>query len=275
MDNPAFALNRVDYAVDHKTILRDLTLSVPEAAVTAIIGPNGSGKSTLLSLLSGLNTPGLGELNILGKPVQNWKRKLLARELAMVPQFSPVPAGMSVVDLVRCGRYPWVGSFGRMGKKDHAAVDEAIERTGLSDLANRDLMQLSGGERQRAWLAVALAQQTRVLLLDEPTSWLDIAHQLRLIEIVQTLNKDKGTTVVWVLHDLNQAAEYSDQLVVMKEGQLVCQGDASQVLDARLLKDVFNVHAVQARDTQCGTSLWVPVLEQPPVSLAGAGRLAS
>ena len=261
MGKATFVTRQLSYFAGKRLVLDSLNLSISAGKITGIIGPNGSGKSTLLKMLSGQEQTCDGELDILGKPVSQWSRKELSRELAMLPQSSPVPAGITVKELVGCGRYPWVGAFGRMSAKDHAAVDEAIERAGLEKLAYRDMNQLSGGERQRAWLAVALAQDTKILLLDEPTSWLDISHQLNLIETVQTLNRDKDVTVVWVLHDLNQAAQYSDELIVLKEGRLEKQGAAKDVVNQQLLKDVFQVEAERAALGSHGDSVWVPLLE--------------
>ena len=261
MGKATFVTRQLSYFAGKRLVLDSLNLSINAGAITGIIGPNGSGKSTLLKMLSGQELASDGELDILGKPASQWGRKELARELAMLPQSSPVPSGITVKELVGCGRYPWVGAFGRMSAKDHAAVDEAIERAGLEKLAYRDMNQLSGGERQRAWLAVALAQDTKILLLDEPTSWLDISHQLNLIETVQTLNRDKGVTVIWVLHDLNQAAQYSDELIVLKEGKLEKQGAAREVVNQQLLKDVFQIEAERAALECNGESLWIPLLE--------------
>ncbi|CAM3851203.1 ABC transporter ATP-binding protein [Parendozoicomonas haliclonae] len=249
-------------------ILDSLDLSIRSGLITGIIGPNGSGKSTLLKMLSGQTLPGQGELHILGEPSPSWNRRDLARELAMLPQSSPVPAGITVKELVGCGRYPWVGAFGRMASRDYAAVDEAIERTGLEHLADRQVAHLSGGERQRTWLAVALAQDTKVLLLDEPTSWLDITHQLNLVNTVQTLNRDKGVTVLWVLHDLNQAAQFSDELIVLKEGRLCKHGRAEQVVNETLLRDVFNVSAEQAHVPGRSETVWVPLIESAQATKA-------
>ncbi|WP_281646449.1 ABC transporter ATP-binding protein [Parendozoicomonas sp. Alg238-R29] len=260
MTETTFVTRQLSYIAENRAVLDGLDISITAGKITGIIGPNGSGKSTLLKLLSGQELPSKGQLHILDKPLSSWNRKALARELAMLPQSSPVPSGITVRELVGCGRYPWVGSFGRMTAKDHAAVDEAIERAGLEKLASREMTQLSGGERQRAWLAVALAQDTKILLLDEPTSWLDISHQLNLIETVQTLNRDKGVTILWVLHDLNQAAQYSDELVVLKEGKLVTQGLAEQVVNKQLLQLVFNIHAEKAQWNNGNESLWVPQL---------------
>ncbi|MGY0216747.1 ABC transporter ATP-binding protein [Endozoicomonadaceae bacterium StTr2] len=270
MEKTTFVLKSLSYRAGGREVLHQLDTSIAEGKITAIVGPNGSGKSTLLKLLAGLEPATSGELSILGRPAAKWPRQQLAKELAMLPQSSPVPMAISVRELVACGRFPWVGSFGRMTAEDHQAVDEALERTGMAALADRDVNNLSGGERQRVWLALTLAQQTRVLLLDEPTSWLDIGHQLRLVDIVQTLNREKKVTVVWVLHDLNQAARYSDNLLVMQQGRLVRQGTSAEVMDQELLQSVFGVHAAkysdssnpdQKSDAARDNHIWVPELE--------------
>ena len=241
MSNLTLGLDRVSYHAGKKQIVNKVSIALRPGKTTAILGPNGSGKSTLLKLLSGLITPSSGDVRLAGKTLHSWRRKALARELTLLPQHSPVPLGLTVSDLVACGRYPHAGPFGRLKASDHRAVNSAIQRVDMVPYASELVDHLSGGEMQRVWLAMVLAQETGILLLDEPTSWLDMAHQLKLLEIVRQLNHEKKTTVVWVLHDLNQALQYSDDIVLMQKGEVVRQGEARQVLDSQIISDVFGV----------------------------------
>ena len=244
MSNYTLSLDQANYSVRGKEVLKPVSIDLAPGKITAIVGPNGSGKSTLLKLLSGLLAPTAGKIFLDDKSLTSWPRKSLARELTLLPQHSPVPLGMSVEELVACGRYPYAGPFGRLSADDHRAVSTALGRVEMAQYATELVDHLSGGEMQRVWLAMVLAQETGILLLDEPTSWLDIAHQLRLLEIVKNLNKDKHTTVVWVLHDLNQALQYSDEILLMNEGEIVRKGPAQQVLDSSTISNVFNVTAI-------------------------------
>ncbi|WP_153301524.1 ABC transporter ATP-binding protein [Endozoicomonas arenosclerae] len=254
-------LDQVSLQVGKKTILQPTCLDITPGSITAILGPNGSGKSTLLKLLSGLTEPSAGTVLIDGQPLKTGNRKTLAKKLALLPQHSPVPLGMSVADLVACGRYPHAGPFGRLKKEDHNAINSALTRVEMDQYANELVDHLSGGEMQRVWLAMVLAQETGILLLDEPTSWLDIAHQLRLLEIVRQLNDEKQITIVWVLHDLNQALQYSDEVVLMNKGSVVRKGIAEQVMDKDIISEVFGVetHEVQLKGKK--DSLFLPVGE--------------
>ncbi|MRI33038.1 hypothetical protein EOPP23_08585 [Endozoicomonas sp. OPT23] len=252
MDQPSLSLQQTSFAVGSKKILEPLNIDIEPGKVTAILGPNGSGKSTLLKLLSGLIEPSSGQILLNDSSLKQIKRSDLARQLTMLPQHSPVPLGMKVSDLVACGRHPYSGPFGRLKPEDHQAVSEALARVEMDHHADSLVDHLSGGEMQRVWLAMVLAQQTGILLLDEPTSWLDINHQLRLLDIVKILNHEQKTTIVWILHDLNQALQYSDNIILMNQGQLVAQGRSEDVLDEQIIKDVFSVE--MARVTLPGST---------------------
>ncbi|WOG27636.1 ABC transporter ATP-binding protein [Endozoicomonas sp. 8E] len=255
-------LDQACLRVGTKTILQPTHLDITPGKITAILGPNGSGKSTLLKLLSGLIEPSEGQVLLGGQLLKSLHRKELAKSLALLPQHSPVPLGMSAKDLVACGRYPHAGPFGRLKKEDHRAVSSALSRVGMDHYASELVDHLSGGEMQRVWLAMVLAQETGILLLDEPTSWLDIAHQLRLLNIVRQLNDEKQTTIIWVLHDLNQALQYSDEIVLMNQGQVIRTGAATKVLDKRIISDVFGVETREVQLEGKKESLFLPLGER-------------
>ncbi|MGI9277189.1 MAG: ABC transporter ATP-binding protein [Endozoicomonas sp.] len=258
MEQPSFSLQQVSFAVGSSSILAPVDLDIPSGKITAILGSNGSGKSTLLKLLSGLSPVSSGEIRLCDKPLSSYRRQQLAKKLTMLPQHSPVPLGMTVTDLVACGRHPHAGPFGRLRADDYQAIEEALDRVGMNDFAGHTVDHLSGGEMQRVWLAMVLAQQTGILLLDEPTSWLDIAHQQKLLEIIRTLNQEQGVTVVWVLHDLNQALQYSDSIVLMKEGGLIKAGPAREVLDEQSIHEVFEVETRRVTLEPEGQTLFIP-----------------
>ncbi|MEG2029947.1 MAG: ABC transporter ATP-binding protein [Janthinobacterium sp.] len=223
------------------TVVPATSLRLEPAAITCLIGPNGCGKSTLLRGLAGLQAPQSGHVELDGKALPAWPPRALARALAVLPQSPAGPDGLSVLQLVRHGRYPHQGLFGALRARDHAAVDWALEVTGLAALRGRALQTLSGGERQRAWIALALAQQAPLLLLDEPTTYLDIGHQIEVMELLRTLNRAHGMTIAMVLHDLNQASQYADRLLVMRAGRIVASGAPAEVVSAALLRETFGI----------------------------------
>lgn len=232
---------RLGYA--DKVIVPGMTLDFEPARIHCLIGPNGCGKSTLLRALAGLVTPQDGEALLDGRAVTRWSRRHLARRLAMLPQHPQAPEGLSVEQLVRYGRFPHQRLFAPLGEQDHARVRWAIRVTGLGGYEARPLSALSGGERQRAWIALCLAQQADLLILDEPTTYLDLGHQLEILELLQALNREQGLTVIMSLHDLNQAAWAGHRLVAMRAGELVQAGPPAEVLTERLLADVFRIRA--------------------------------
>ncbi len=222
-------------------IVADLSLALPLGEVTALLGPNGSGKSTILRSLARLLQPTKGAIYLNGRNIAKMPTKELARQLAMLPQSPDIPPSVSVWELISYGRYPYQSLLGRLSDRDITAMRWALEITNLEPLADRSVDTLSGGERQRAWIAMALAQQTQVLLLDEPTTFLDIRHQLDVLSLVRKLNRDRHLTVGWVLHDLNQAAAYSDRLIMLAQGKVVANGTPEEVMTTATIRKVFGV----------------------------------
>jgi ABC-type cobalamin/Fe3+-siderophores transport system ATPase subunit len=243
---------------DKKVISEHLDLDVPEGRFTAIIGPNACGKSTLLRALSRLLKPQAGEVLLDGRDINSRPAKEVARRLGLLPQSSIAPDGISVADLVARGRFPHQKLIRQWSAADEAAVVAALAATGVTDLSGELVDTLSGGQRQRVWVAMVLAQQTPIVLLDEPTTFLDIAHQIELLELCVRLNREQGTTMVAVLHDLNQACRYADHIVVMKAGRIVEQGDPGAVVTAELIEDVFGLGCRIIDDPETGTPLVIP-----------------
>lgn len=232
-------------------IVPDLDLRLAGGKVTSIIGPNGCGKSTLLRALARLLPIGSGSIELYGQALHSLPGKEVARRLAILPQGPTAPEGLSVEELVWFGRHPHQGRFPVRREEDREAVNWALDQTGMRIFAGRPLDALSGGQRQRAWIAMSLAQQTDILLLDEPTTYLDLSHQLEVLQLAQRLNQEQGKTVVMVLHDLNQAVRYSDEIIAMRAGQVYAQGPAREVLTHDLLRDVFSLkgHIIPDPDT--------------------------
>ncbi len=227
--------------------------------ITSIIGPNGCGKSTLLRTLARLIKPSGGAVKLAGRPLSDFGSKELARRVAMLPQTPTAPEGISVFDLVGRGRTPHQGLFGRWSSEDFEATARALEDTKIADLADRPVDELSGGQRQRVWIAMALAQQTDVLLLDEPTTYLDLKHQLEVLDLLTDLNRQRGTTIIMVLHDLNLAARYSDELVAMRSGTVKRAGSSHDVITDTTLRDVFDLEASIVADPVSGLPSIMPI----------------
>lgn len=253
---------------DH-VVLHGLNLTIAAGRVTALCGPNGCGKSTLLRTLAGLQAALSGSVEVDGKPLASFRRRALARTLTMLAQFNQIPSGLTVRELVAYGRYAHGGWLRGLSRADHAAIDEALVTSGLADDAARDVAALSGGERQRAWIAMALAQQAPIVLLDEPTTYLDIHHQLDILRELRRLNRERGLTIVWVLHDLNQAAAYSDEIVLMRAGRIVAQGSPEAMLDPRHLNDTFSVPMLKLAHPRTGAPMCVPAYEGDVAEIAG------
>ena len=230
--------------------LDSVDLHIKEGEIVSLIGPNGSGKSTLLRLISRLITPDQGSVVLDGEEIAKMKSLDVAKKLAMLPQMNDHQLDVTVRELVEFGRYPHKGSYGRLNADDYEIIDWALEVTGLSHMKDRVLSSMSGGERQRAWIAMAIAQRPKVLLLDEPTTYLDIAHQLEVMELVRELNEQFGMTVVMVLHDINQAAQYSDRLVVLKKGNICYDGIPQCVMCKEMFQSIFEIDAEIYRDKE-------------------------
>jgi iron complex transport system ATP-binding protein len=256
---PALSADRLSlgYAPD-RLVVADLDLDLPTGAVTAIIGANGCGKSTLLRALARLLAPRAGHVLLDGQQLSDLPTRQVARQLGLLPQGPVTPAGITVHDLVRRGRTPYTTVFRQWSAADQQAVQHALAVTGMEALAGQQVDALSGGQRQRAWLALVVAQETPLLLLDEPTTYLDMAHQLDVLELVRDLNAT-GRTVVMVLHDVNQAARYADHLVAMRDGAVVAQGPPGGVLTPTLVEQVFAVRCQVLTDPASGAPLVVPV----------------
>lgn len=239
-------------------VVHELTLSLTDRHITALVGPNGCGKSTLLRGLTRLIKPARGAVYLDGKDIHAMKAKALARQLGILPQAPTAPEGLTVHELVAQGRYPHQNWLQQWSAVDERIVSEALDQTNLTLLADRPVDTLSGGQRQRAWIALALAQQTDVLLLDEPTTYLDLAHQIDVLDLLSELN-ERGRMIVMVLHDLNQAARYADTIVALRGGQIVAQGVPSQVITPETILQVFGLDAVVIIDPVTGTPMCVPV----------------
>lgn len=233
--------DNIQVTLSERDILKELNLDVPHQKVTVIIGPNACGKSTLLRSLSRLQSVSGGHILLDGKDIQRHPTKMVARELAILPQMPVAPDGIRVLDLVSRGRTPYQSALSQWSADDAEKVEQALRLTNTLDLAERPLDALSGGQRQRVWVAMALAQDTDLLLLDEPTTFLDLPHQLELLELVRKLNVEQQRTVVMVLHEINLAARYADHLVVMKEGKIHSQGTPHDVINDQTLSDVFDM----------------------------------
>jgi iron complex transport system ATP-binding protein len=239
-------------------IVHELTLTIHPGTITALVGPNGCGKSTLLRGISRLLKPAYGAVYLDGQNIHAMKAKDLARQLGILPQAPTAPEGLTVHELVAQGRYPHQNWFQQWSHDDERIVAEALEQTNLTLFADRPVDTLSGGQRQRAWIAMALAQQTQVLLLDEPTTYLDLAHQIDVLDLLAELN-EQGRTIVMVLHDLNQAARYADEMVALRGGQIVAQGVPQLVMTTETIRQVFGLHAEIISDPVTGTPLCVPI----------------
>ncbi len=246
-----------ELAYDARVVARSLSLEIPPDSFTVIIGPNACGKSTTLRALSGLLRPRTGSVLLDGQDIRSLRTKTVARRLGLLPQTAISPEGITVRDLVARGRYPHQSMISRWSAEDEAAVAGALESTSMTELSARLVDELSGGQRQRAWVAMALAQDTGLLLLDEPTTFLDVAHQIALLDLFASLHED-GRTLVAVLHDINHAARYASHLVVMKDGAVACQGTPREVITPTMLDDVFGLDAVVIEDPLNGGPLMVP-----------------
>jgi iron complex transport system ATP-binding protein len=242
-----------------RAAVHELSAEVPDQRITVIVGANACGKSTLLRGMARLLRPSSGAVLLDGQAIATLPSRQVARTLGLLPQNPVTPEGVGVVDLVGRGRHPHQGALQRWSRADEHAVAEALELTDTLDLADRLVDELSGGQRQRVWIAMALAQQTDLLLLDEPTTYLDVAHQVEVLDLLAELNAERGTTVVMVLHDLNLAARYAQQLVVMKEGRILRCGAPEEVLDVECVREAFGLESQVLADPVAGCPMVVPI----------------
>ncbi|WP_018388420.1 ATP-binding cassette domain-containing protein [Ancylobacter sp. FA202] len=239
-DAPLFAIEQARFTANGRTLLGPLSLAVPSGAFIGLIGHNGSGKSTLLKMLA-RQQPGQGVIQLRGRPLAQWGEREFAREVGYLPQATPTGSGLLVKELVALGRYPWHGALGRFSAADRAKVEQALALTGLDPLAGRVVDTLSGGERQRAWIAMLVAQDTKCLLLDEPISALDIAHQIEILAMIKDLAHRRGIGVVAVLHDVNMAARFCDHIIALQGGKLIAQGPPAEIMQPGPLEAIYGI----------------------------------
>lgn len=239
--NTAIAVKQLSVTLGNRHILHDISVSIPMGKITTLIGPNGCGKSTLLRSMIGYISSPSECVTIFDKPLSSYSQNKLARQMAFLPQVPNMPKDMTVEELVYCGRYPYQNWWKNTAKEDREIVDNALSITKTDHLRHQLIPSLSGGERQRVWIAMALAQEPKLLVLDEPTTYLDINHQLEIMELLKRLNQEQGLTVLMVLHDLTQAVQYSDYMAAIKAGHLIAAGDTKDITSDSLFKEVFSV----------------------------------
>lgn len=243
---------------DKKTVLQDVSLSIPDGKISVIIGANACGKSTLLKTMARLLKTQSGRVTLDGKSVEKISPKQLARELGLLPQTPIVPEGITVTDLVGRGRFPHQKPLGGWTAEDYSAVAEAMEIMHITEIADRNIDELSGGQRQRVWIAMALAQRTDILFLDEPTTFLDITYQVEILDMLTDLNKNRNTTIVMVLHDINLSARYADYIYAMRDGRLVTEGEPSKVITGQLIQDIYGLDCAVIEDPVSHSPLVIP-----------------
>ncbi|MGD6776067.1 MULTISPECIES: ABC transporter ATP-binding protein [Bacillaceae] len=231
-----------------RLIIKDLSIEIPDKQITTIIGSNGCGKSTLLKAITRIISHQSGAILLDGQEIAKENTKSLAKKMAILPQTPESVSGLTVGELVSYGRFPYQKGFGRLTKKDYEVIDWALEVTGTTEFKYRSVDALSGGQRQRVWIAMALAQETEIIFLDEPTTYLDMAHQLEVLELLQKLNREQERTIIMVLHDLNQAARFADYLIALKDGNIIKSGNCEEVITPEVLRGVFQIDAQIGRD---------------------------
>ncbi len=259
---PRLHAEKIELRYADRTIVDELTLEIPDGGFTVVVGPNGCGKSTLLRALGRMLTPRSGRVVLDGNDIRSYRTKDVARRIALLPQSPLSPGAISVADLVSRGRYPYQSMLRQWSPEDERVVSEALTEVGMRYAADQLVDELSGGQRQRVWIAMTLAQRTPVLLLDEPTTFLDIAHQIEVLDLCSQLHQS-GRTLVAVLHDLNLAARYATHVVAMRSGKIVMQGSASEVFTPELLREVFDLEALVLEDPETGRPLVVPRDHRP------------
>ncbi|NIK12812.1 ABC transporter ATP-binding protein [Alkalibacillus almallahensis] len=254
-------------------VIEELDLTIPKGEITAFIGSNGCGKSTLLKSLARLLKPKDGSVELAGKDIDKTSTKEIARQLAIMPQSPQAPEGLTVLQLVKQGRYPYQSWYKQWSEEDEDAVQYALDVTGIKEFEDRTVDSLSGGQRQRAWIAMTLAQDTDIILLDEPTTFLDLTHQIDILDLLSELNEQEGRTIVMVLHDLNLACRYADHIVAIQGKSVFEQGDPDEIITPQLIHSVFGLQCQVTCDPICGSPMCIPYSRQRQVK--GANRYAA
>ncbi|MFC5649596.1 ABC transporter ATP-binding protein [Paenibacillus solisilvae] len=250
--------SQLNIAYEERLIVENLNIAIPQGKITALVGANGSGKSTILKTLARIMSPAAGTVLLDGKSIHKQSTKEVAKQLAILPQNPTAPDGLTVSELVSYGRFPYQKGFGSLSREDRSIIQWSIDSTGMSEFTDRPIDQLSGGQRQRAWIAMALAQQTDILFLDEPTTFLDMAHQLEVLELLQKLNESSGRTIIMVVHDLNHASRYAHHMIAIKKGKVAGEGSPQEVMNQDILREVFNIEADIIIDPRSGLPLCLP-----------------
>ena len=262
MEQHTLLAEGVSSGYDGKRIISDIRVAVPEHQISVILGANGCGKSTLLKTFSRLIKPSKGQVVLDGKAITSLSSRQVAQVMGLLPQSPVVPEGIKVTDLVARGRFPYRRPFKSMTKADYTAIEESLSIMNITGLADCSVDELSGGQRQRVWIALALTQQTDILLLDEPTTFLDIAYQVEILELLKELNRRRNTTIVMVLHDINLAARYADHLYAMKEGRLLAEGTAKEIITPGMMKQMYGLESIVIEDPVSKTPLVIPQMRQ-------------
>ncbi|KPV59954.1 iron-dicitrate transporter ATP-binding subunit [Paenibacillus sp. A3] len=268
---------RLDIAYGERSIVQNLNISIPSGQITALVGANGSGKSTILKAMARMMKPKQGSVFLDGKSIHQQSTKEVAKQLAILPQNPTAPDGLTVSELVTYGRFPHQKGFGSLTKEDREIVRWSIDMTGMEEFHDRPVDQLSGGQRQRAWIAMALAQGTDILFLDEPTTFLDMAHQLEVLKLLEKLNLEERRTIVMVVHDLNHATRYAHHMVAIKRGTVAAVGSPAEVMTPEMLQNVFGIEADIVPDPRTGVPLCIPYElagHSRPVQVAAASPVA-
>lgn len=249
---------KLDIAYEERLIVEDLNIQIPQGKITALVGANGSGKSTILKTMARIMSPKAGSVLLDGKSIHKQSTREVAKQLAILPQNPTAPEGLTVTELVSYGRFPYQKGFGSMRAEDKRMIEWAIEVTGMTEFHDRPIDQLSGGQRQRAWIAMALAQETDILFLDEPTTFLDMAHQLEVLQLLEHLNATANRTIVMVVHDLNHASRYAQHMIGIKQGKAIAEGSPVEVMTSDVLREVFNIEADIVMDPRSNVPLCLP-----------------
>lgn len=250
--------NGLSIAYEARLIVEDLNIQIPQGKITALVGANGSGKSTILKTMARLMQPKAGQVLLDGKSIHKQSTREVAKQLAILPQNPTAPEGLTVTELVSYGRFPYQKGFGSLKEEDKKMVEWAIDATGLNEFHDRPIDQLSGGQRQRAWIAMALAQDTDILFLDEPTTFLDMAHQLEVLQLLEELNISSQRTIVMVVHDLNHATRYAHHMIAIKQGKAAAIGSPQEVMTSDVMREVFGIEADIITDPRTGVPLCLP-----------------